>query len=299
MTKLLTYILILLFTFTSSVNACYIQHYDKDTHDIYLNDLYINGNTEKGLGVFGHEIGHAIYGSDEDFAKYLGNNFTGAYTDGLWINGQDTSLGKWSMDNNSSYVIGNTMDWSKVENRDNVDPVTLTFAGGAIIAAIGAYKGGEAKAIADAGYIGNGEYMRLSGEHISSEDLKTNLKIYGIMDVGGNLLMGIAPFLKDIKGGIEALFSDNIGNDFKYSSSVLSKMGKGDNHDFPILIDKLLKPKDWVKFTGGDNNIYYKAIIEGTKNGNKGFFEYVLNPRNNTITHRLFKEANKMTKNLR
>ncbi|MGN0929300.1 MAG: hypothetical protein ACI4N3_01530 [Alphaproteobacteria bacterium] len=125
MTNFLTYILILLFSFTSSVNACYIQHHDKDTHDIYLNDLYINGNTEKGLGVFGHEVGHAIYGSNEDFAKYLGNNFIGAYTDSLWINGKDTSLGNWSVDNNSSYVIGNTIDWSRVENRDNIPPLVI------------------------------------------------------------------------------------------------------------------------------------------------------------------------------
>lgn len=105
--------------------------HDKDTHDIYLNDLYINGNTEVGLGVFGHEIGHAIYGSDEDLSKYLGNTFTGAYTDGLWINGKDTGLGNWNIDNNSSYVIGNTMDWSRVENRDNqvVATVGCTLGG--------------------------------------------------------------------------------------------------------------------------------------------------------------------------
>lgn len=45
--------------------------------------------------------------------------------------------------------------------------------------------------------------------------------------------------------------------------------------------------------------VCFKAIINGSKNGNKGFFEYIYDPRTGNITHRLFKEASKTTKNLR
>lgn len=45
--------------------------------------------------------------------------------------------------------------------------------------------------------------------------------------------------------------------------------------------------------------VCFKAIINGSKNGKAGFFEYVYDPQTGNITHRLFKEASKTTKNLR
>ena len=84
MTKFLTYIFIFLFSFTSSVNACYFIE------------------TEAGLGVLGHETGHAVYGDNEDTANYLGSRFTDAYIDGLWINGIDSNLGTWILTDTNS-----------------------------------------------------------------------------------------------------------------------------------------------------------------------------------------------------
>ncbi len=185
MTNLLTYIFIFFFTFTSSVNACYFV------------------KSESGLGVFGHEIGHSMYGDDEATAGYLGSRFADAYTDGLWINGEDYSLGNWSSgDTNPLYIAQNNADYAKVENKDDCGPLCLTVFGiGAIISGIGAYKGGEAKAIVDYGYLGNNEYMRPDGSHISGEDLETNLKIYGTMDIGGGLLMGAGSLMKGSPSG--------------------------------------------------------------------------------------------------
>ena len=163
MTKFLTYIFIFLFSFTSSVNACYFIE------------------TEAGLGVLGHEVGHAVYGDNEDTANYLGSRFTDTYTDGLWINGIDSKLGSWSSgDTNPLYIAQNNVDYTKVENKEDCGPLCLSVLGvGAIISGIGAYKGGEAKALVDYGYLGNDEYMRPDGTRILGEDLKTNLKIYG------------------------------------------------------------------------------------------------------------------------
>ena len=111
-TKLLTYIFIFLFTFTSSVNACYF------------------GKSESGLGVFGHEIGHSMCGDDKATAGYLGSRFADAYTDGLWINGEDYSLGNWNVaDENSLYVGQNGVDFSGVKNRDDFEPISLTLTG--------------------------------------------------------------------------------------------------------------------------------------------------------------------------
>lgn len=172
--------------------------FDKDGKDIYLNDNYVFGDTEASLGVFGHEIGHSMYGDDEMTAGYLGSRFADAYTDGLWINGEDYSLGNWNIvDGNSLYVGQNGSDFANVKNRDDCGPLCLTVFGiGAIISGIGAYKGGEARATADYGYLGNNEYMRPDGSHISGEDLKTNLKIYGTMDIGGSILMAGVPFME-------------------------------------------------------------------------------------------------------
>lgn len=187
-TKFLTYIFIFLFSFTSSVNACYFIE------------------TETGLGVLGHETGHVVYGDNEDTANYLGSRFTDAYTDGLWINGVDFKLGSWSSgDTNPLYIAQNNLDYAKVENKEDCGPICLSILGiGAIISGIGAYKGGEAQAIVDYGYLGNDEYMRPDGTHILGEDLKTNLKIYGTMDIGGGLLMSAAPFVKGNYAGKSA-----------------------------------------------------------------------------------------------
>ena len=197
MYKLLTCIFIFLFTFTSSVNAGYFV------------------KSESGLGVFGHEIGHSMYGDDEVTAGYLGSRFADAYTDGLWINGEDYSLGNWNIaDGNSLYVGQNGVDFAKVKNRDDCGPLCLTVFGiGAIISGIGAYKGGEAKAIVDYGYLGNNEYMRPDGSHISGEDLETNLKIYGTMDIGGGLLMGAGSLMKGSPSGKGASVVNSIKSD--------------------------------------------------------------------------------------
>ena len=70
--------------------------------------------------MFGHEIGHSMYGDDEATAGYLGSRFADAYTDGLWINGEDYSLGNWNIaDGNSSYVEQNGLDFASVKNRDD------------------------------------------------------------------------------------------------------------------------------------------------------------------------------------
>ena len=194
MTNLLTYIFIFLFTFTSSVNADYFV------------------KSESGLGVFGHEIGHSMYGDDEATAGYLGSRFADAYTDGLWINGEDSKLGSWNVaDGNSLYVGQNGVDFAKVENKDDCGPLCLTVFGiGAIISGIGAYKGGEAKAIVDYGYLGNNEYMRPDGTRILGEDLETNLKIYGTMDIGGGLLMGAGSLMKASPSGKGGVVKGNL-----------------------------------------------------------------------------------------
>ena len=155
------------------------------------------------MGVFGHEIGHSMYGDDEVTAGYLGSRFADVYTDGLWINGEDYSLGNWNVaDGNSLYVGQNGSDFANVKNRDDCGPLCLTVFGiGAIISGIGAYKGGEAKAIVDYGYLGNNEYMRPDGTRILGEDLETNLKIYGTMDIGGGLLMGAGSLMKGSPSG--------------------------------------------------------------------------------------------------
>ena len=172
--------------------------FDKDNKDIYLNDLYVGDNIETGLGVLGHETGHSVYGDNEDTANYIGSRFTDAYIDGLWINGVDSKLGSWSSgDTNPLYIAQNNVDYAKVENKDDCGPLCLTVFGiGAIISGIGAYKGGEAKAIVDYGYLGNNEYMRPDGTRILGEDLETNLKIYGTMDIGGSILMSAAFFME-------------------------------------------------------------------------------------------------------
>ena len=140
MTNLLTYIFVSLFTFTSFVSSKFSNitgvdigdvktmlstepiggSFDKDGKDIYLNDNYVSGDVESGLGVFGHEIGHSMYGDDEATAGYLGSRFADAYTDGLWINGEDYSLGNWNVaDGNSLYVGQNSSDFANVKNRDD------------------------------------------------------------------------------------------------------------------------------------------------------------------------------------
>ena len=100
--------------------------FDKDGKDIYLNDNYVSGDVESGLGVFGHEIGHSMYGDNEATAGYLGSRFADAYTDGLWINGENYSLGNWNIvDGNSLYVGQNGSDFANVKNRDDFILETL------------------------------------------------------------------------------------------------------------------------------------------------------------------------------
>ncbi|MGN0929302.1 MAG: hypothetical protein ACI4N3_01540 [Alphaproteobacteria bacterium] len=250
MTNFLTYILILLFTFTSSVNACYIQHHDKDTHDIYLNDLYINGNTEKGLGVFGHEVGHAIYGSNEDFAKYLGNNFIGAYTDSLWINGKDTSLGNWSVDNNSSYVIGNTIDWSRVENKDNFEPISMAITALVIAGEVYSIQDSARKIYAwikGKGYKGKTEYKDpiVDGKiYTAGGNIKegaTDLIIGGGLYVGGKAVSKVgSKLMSKVDDALDIDHISGIGTDLKYlgeAEKVAKPLPKTGTHEIVGVIN--------------------------------------------------------------
>ena len=234
------------------------------------------------MGVFGHEIGHSMYGDDEATAGYLGSRFADAYTDGLWINGEDSKLGSWNVaDGNSLYVGQNGVDFSGVKNRDDCGPLCLTVFGiGAIISGIGAYKGGEAKAIVDYGYLGNNEYMRPDGSHISGEDLEANLKIYGTMDVGGSLLMATVPFMEGSfsKKGLGG--NPFKGKNFKQSEKIIKKHGgvkKGDN---PIagkgsyiykknVNEKTIETKYYIDKGGNYRKGYEGAHIDVIRNGNE------------------------------
>lgn len=155
MTNLLIYILILLFTFTSSVNACYFI------------------KTETRIFSF----------------KNFGNENTNGIDADEWIKNNNLSIGN----------IGLLNDIINVANGGGKGASSIlgtVAVAGVIISGIGAYKGEEAKAIVDYGYLGNNEYMRPDGSHISGEDLKTNLKIYGTMDIGGSILMAGVPFME-------------------------------------------------------------------------------------------------------
>ena len=230
MTKFLTYIFIFFFTFISSVNAGYFV------------------KSESGLGVFGHEIGHSMYGDDEATAGYLGSRFADAYTDGLWINGEDYSLGNWNIaDGNSLYVGQNGSDFANVKNRDDCGPLCLTVFGiGAIISGIGAYKGGEAKAIVDYGYLGNNEYMRPDGTRILGEDLKTNLKIYGTMDISGSLLMAAAPLMKNGLLTSQHLIAGKISGYTEHGLMQVIGRDGGKGVSLEVILDSVKNPKSVI-----------------------------------------------------
>ena len=183
MTKLLTYIFIFLFTFTSSVNAGYFV------------------KLESGLGVFGHEIGHSMYGDDEVTAGYLGSRFADAYTDGLWINGEDSKLGSWNVaDGNSLYVGQNGSDFANVKNRDDFEPISLTLTGLTIAGSIYSIQDSARKIyfwIEGEGYKGKTTYVDpISGEVYTSDamlkdgavDLATAATISGAFKVGGKVV---------------------------------------------------------------------------------------------------------------
>ena len=198
MYKLLTCIFIFLFTFTSSVNAGYFV------------------KSESGLGVFGHEIGHSMYGDDEATAGYLGSRFADAYTDGLWINGEDYSLGNWNVaDGNSLYVGQNGVDFSGVKNRDDFEPISLTLTGLTVAGSIYSIQDSARKIyswIEGEGYKGNTTYVDpISGEVYTSDamlkegavDLATAAAISGAFKIGGKVVGKTGKSVKDTVNSID------------------------------------------------------------------------------------------------
>ncbi len=175
--------------------------FDKDGKDIYLNDNYVSGDVESGLGVFGHEIGHSMYGDDEATAGYLGSRFADAYTDGLWINGEDYSLGNWNVaDGNSLYVVENGVDFSGVKNRDDFEPISLTLTGLTVAGSLYSIQDSARKIyswIEGEGYKGNTTYVDpIDGRTYTAEgnikegaiELATAAAISGAFKVGGKVV---------------------------------------------------------------------------------------------------------------
>ena len=146
------------------------------------------------------------------------------------------------------------------------------------------------------GYKGNRTYIDpINGEVYTAEG---NIK-EGALELGVAATIGIA--VKGVGKVVGKAKTTKISENkiVNYDKYVLNKMSRNDNHNFPILIDSLINKSDWKQIIGSDGNMYYKAIINGSKNGKAGFFEYVYDPQTGNITHRLFKEASKTTKNLR
>ena len=247
MTKFLTYIFIFLFTFTSSVNAGYFV------------------KSESGLGVFGHEIGHSMYGDDEVTAGYLGSRFADAYTDGLWINGEDYSLGNWNVaDENSLYVGQNGVDFSGVKNRDDFEPISLTLTGLTIAGSIYSIQDSARKIyswIEGEGYKGNTTYIDpIDGRTYTAEgnikegaiELATAAAISGAFKIGGKVV-------GKIKNGInKSLDSITFGFDDVLPKETLPalvlKSGQ-ELHTTTHLFDRML-----------ERNISFKDITDVLKN---------------------------------
>ena len=247
MTKLLTYIFVFLFTFTSSVNAGYFV------------------KSESGLGVFGHEIGHSMYGDDEATAGYLGSRFADAYTDGLWINGEDYSLGNWNVaDENSLYVGQNNVDFANVKNRDDFEPISLTLTGLAVAGSLYSIQDSARKIyswIEGEGYKGNTTYVDpISGEVYTAEgnikegviELATAAAISGAFKIGGKVV-------GKIKNGInKSLDSITFGFDDVLPKETLPalvlKSGQ-ELHTTAHLFDRML-----------ERNISFKDITDALKN---------------------------------
>ena len=247
MTKLLTYIFIFLFTFTSSVNACYFV------------------KSESGLGVFGHEIGHSMYGDDEAMAGYLGSRFADAYTDGLWINGVDSKLGSWNVaDGNLLYVGQNGSDFANVKNRDDFEPISLTLTGLTVAGSLYSIQDSARKIyswIEGEGYKGNTTYVDpISGEVYTSDamlkdgavDLATAATISGAFKIGGKVV-------GKIKNGInKSLDSITFGFDDVLPKETLPalvlKSGQ-ELHTTAHLFDRML-----------ERNISFKDITDVLKN---------------------------------
>ena len=247
MTKFLTYIFIFLFTFTSSVNADYFV------------------KSESGLGVFGHEIGHSMYGDDEATAGYLGSRFADAYTDGLWINGEDYSLGNWNVaDGNSLYVGQNGSDFANVKNRDDFEPISLTLTGLTVAGSLYSIQDSARKIyswVEGEGYKGNTTYIDpIDGRTYTAEgnikegaiELATAAAISGAFKIGGKVV-------GKIKNGInKSLDSITFGFDDVLPKETLPalvlKSGQ-ELHTTAHLFDRML-----------ERNISFKDITDTIKN---------------------------------
>ena len=226
MTKLLTYVFVFLFTFTSSVNAGYFV------------------KSESGLGVFGHEIGHSMYGDDEVTAGYLGSRFADAYTDGLWINGEDYSLGSWNVaDGNSLYVGQNGSDFANVKNRDDCGPLCLSVIG--LTAAI---------SIANKYFKGEEVWDNMNDDQKSNYSSSTAFKLRNVATFGftalnteSDMLSNAVPIAEEEVS--KSSFVSNVGLNM---TPILYKVGENQYYSFY----DLEKAKD---------NNFYNKIWAGTE----------------------------------
>ena len=127
--------------------------------------------------------------------------FADAYTDGLWINGEDSKLGSWNIaDGNSLYVGQNGSDFANVKNRDDFEPISLTLTGLTVAGSLYSIQDSARKIyswIEGKGYKGKTTYVDpISGEVYTSDamlkdgavDLATAAAISGAFKIGGKVV---------------------------------------------------------------------------------------------------------------
>jgi len=76
--------------------------------------------------------------------------------------------------------------------------------------------------------------------------------------------------------------------DAAYTLKVKAQMQQGDYHSFPQSVDGFGADATATRMTGGDGIVRTKLELPGGWRGKDGKFEWILEPDNKTVNHRLF-----------
>ena len=134
-----------------------------------------------------------------------------------------------------------------------------------------------------------GEIFLTSAVDITGEGVQdVTFKQFSQRFVTGIVTMEVTDLLTKARSSKLQTSSDSFFDNTKYSDEVLTKMGKGDYHDFPELIKEFESLGTRTTFIGGDGKVYESLIIPGYINNQEGQYEFIKNAEG-IITHRFFR----------
>lgn len=259
--------------------------------NVYLNLTAIGKDVEHGLGIFGHEVGHGIFGRGEEMASLAGNHFANTVSDGMWISGLNSDFGQWSYGaSDASYLFNNAQSFYAVQDMDK--GLLLGAGAGAGIGFL--IKGGGAAALG-AGLLKAGEIALVTFAIGGATKLAIDNK-----EIIVDKVLAIADGVSGLFANTEDGKDGNSGESKENGEQNSNKGNPNDNDPFcakhPELCDKLQKSgevatgtgvaseNDQVRDTAVNIAIKGKELVSNLSQNAKEVIQYI---QNNNFTANL------------